>query len=322
MRQCNNDVNNNYCYSAFGLRIDSEVVLPELPIVAGNAADVRIRYGDARDKLDFSLNEGYDYQAAAGSFLFRVDRVASYSITNGEEIVVRPCNQASFRMIRLYLLGTVMGVLLMQRGLLPIHGSTVVINGCGVIFTGISGAGKSTMAAALHKKGYPLLADDVSAIICDPNGIFWVNPGYPQQKLWQASAAMMGIDTAAFDRVCEDKDKYAVPVAAGFRRSPVPVAAVYEIVVKPCADVSIVPLKGAAKLTTIMGNTYRGEFINGLGMQVTHFKQCAHLIKQVQAFRLTRPELGISLDRQIEILLQHNKQSFAADETGRFYHLA
>jgi len=320
VKQCNKGVNNIiYCYSAFGIRIDSEIMLPELSTVTGGAADVRIRYGDAPDKIEFPQEEGYCYQAASGTFLFRVDGVASYYITNGDQIIVRPYSQNNFRVVRLYLLGTAMGVLLMQRGLLPIHGSTVVINGCGVIFTGVSGAGKSTMAAALHKKGYSLLADDVSAVKYDQNGVFWVQPGYPQQKLWQASASMVGIDTIALDRICEDKDKYAVPVAVGFRRLPIQIAAVYEIAVKPCADVSIVPLKGITKLATIMGNIYRGEFVNGLGMKVIHFKQCANLVKQVQAFRLTRPESVISLDRQVEILLQHSNHSCVADENSRFF---
>ncbi len=125
------------------------------------------------------LAEGSYYQAADGQFLLRVADVAAYYVTNGGQIVVQPDGKESGHLSRLYLLGTAMGVLLMQRGMVPMHGSTVDINGGGVVFTGVSGAGKSTMAAGLRRLGHSLLADDVSAITCDRNGVYWLQPGYP-----------------------------------------------------------------------------------------------------------------------------------------------
>ncbi|CQR74733.1 HPr kinase/phosphorylase [Sporomusa ovata DSM 2662] len=305
MSQCNNKVNSLYRYSAFGIQIDSEIMLPELQQAWGGPADVIICYGAVPDKINVPIKTAYCYQAAVGEFLLRIDGIAVYYVTNGQQITIQPLGDANYSLVRLYLLGTAMGVLLMQRGLVPIHGSTVAINGCGVVFTGVSGAGKSTMAAALLKKGYSLLTDDVSAVASDQNGVFWVQPGYPQQKLWQDAASMIGIDTMVFDRICEDRDKYAVPISAGFRRLSIPITAVYEIVVKPCLNVSIVPIKGVAKLATIMSNTYRVEFVNGLGLKIPHFKQCANIVKQVQVFRLIRPEDTMSLIRQVTMMLQH-----------------
>lgn len=306
MGQYTNSIRPLYRYSAFGLRIDSEIRLPELLLSddAGNA-DVIIRYGKVPDKIDLPLEEGYYYQAAGGQFLLRVADVAAYYVTNGAQIVVQPDKKENDHLSRLYLLGTVMGVLLMQRGIVPIHGSAVDINGCGVVFTGISGAGKSTMAAGLHRLGYSLLADDVSAVTCDRNGVYWIQPGYPQQKLCQASAALMGIDTAVLDRIDEDWDKYAVPVIEGFRKLPIPLTAIYEIMATPGADVSIVPLKGIMKFAAIKGNIYRTEFANSLGLKYKHFRYCGGLAKQTRVFRMTRPENNLSLDRQVEILVRH-----------------
>lgn len=298
----------NYRYAAFGMQIDSDIVLPELPRGRKKRADIRIICGDVPDKISEPLEETEYYQAAANDFLLRIKGIADYYITNGNQIVMRLSDEANLHEGRLYLLGTAMGVLLMQRGIVPIHGSTVVINGCGVIFTGVSGAGKSTMAAALHKSGFSLLADDVSAVIFDKSGIPWVQPGYPQQKLWQASASIVGIDTATLERVSAEKDKYVVPVSKGFKRLPVPISVVYEIAVKPCDDVTIVPLKGIEKVTTIMGNTYRAEMVNGLGLKATHFQKCVNLLKHIQVFRLIRPENVMSIDRQIELLVKNFRQ--------------
>lgn len=295
-------------YTAFGLQLDSDIMLPGLTKGGRKRADVRIICGDIPDKISVPAEETDYYQAAANEFLLRIKGIADYYITNGNQIVMHLSNKANVREGKLYLLGTAMGVLMMQRGILPIHGSTVVINGCGVVFTGVSGAGKSTMAAALHKSGFPLLADDVSAVIFDQEGTPWVQPGYPQQKLWQASASIVGIDTATLDRVCAGRDKYVVPVAKGFKRLPVPMIAVYEISVRPANDVTIVPLKGREKITTLMSHTYRVELVNGLGLKAAHFQKCANLLNHVQVFRLTRPQDAASVDRQTELVVKHFRE--------------
>ena len=294
-----------YRYTAFGMQIDSDIMLPELARGEKKQTDVRIICGDVPDKISEFLEETGYYQAAANEFLLRIKGVADYYITNGNQIVMHLVNTAAVHSGRMYLLGTAMGVLLMQRGIMPIHGSTVVINGCGVVFAGTSGAGKSTVAAALHRNGFLLLADDVSAVRFDKDGIPWVQPGYPQQKLWQASAAVIGIDTTTLDRVCAQRAKYIVPVARGFRKIPIPINTIYEIDVKPCGDVIIVPLKGIEKITAIMSNTYRVEMINGLGLKAEHFKKCVDLSKHVRMFRLIRPENVMLVDKQSELLVKH-----------------
>lgn len=300
----NNSNMDSYHYFAFGLYIKSQLVLPELARAVGENFDVRIHYGDIPERVKSIIEETDYYQAGNNEFILRVEEVATFYIANGEQIVVKTCNSASSGMVRLFLLGTVMGILLMQRGTLPIHGSAVNMNGCGVLFTGISGAGKSTIAAALCKQGYLLLADDVS-VLTWAQGRYQVQPAYPQQKLWPDSAAMLGIDITAASQVVQSESKRAVPVAECFGRQQVPIKVIYEIVVQPCNDIAIFPLKGAAKLATIIANTYRARFIDCLGKKFSHFEQCANLGKQVQVFRLVRPTNEIALDRQTETFLKH-----------------
>ena len=72
--------------------------------------------------------------------------------------------------IRLYLLGSAMGVLLHQRGLLPLHANAVEIDGKAFAFMGASGSGKSTLAAWFHDHGYRIIADDVCAVRFETEG--------------------------------------------------------------------------------------------------------------------------------------------------------
>ncbi|WFR62136.1 hypothetical protein P9222_28415 [Paenibacillus amylolyticus] len=85
----------------------------------------------------------------------------------GKRIVVSPIPGADEKKVRLFILGTCMAVIMMQRGILPLHGSAVVIDGWAYAFVGYSGAGKSTLSAALASRGYPLLTDDVVALTWD-----------------------------------------------------------------------------------------------------------------------------------------------------------
>ncbi|KJR46648.1 Serine kinase of the HPr protein, regulates carbohydrate metabolism [Desulfosporosinus sp. I2] len=303
-----------YNYSAFGIQFESDIVLPELHTCTGGSADVKILFGIVPSEIHSPHEKNDYYQIAESKFLFRVDGVASYYVTNGEQVVVQLFNR-DLREVRLYLLGTVMGVLLMQRGILPIHGSTVVIEGCCIIFVGVSGAGKSTVAAALRKNGHALLADDISAVKFDKNGLPWVASGYPQQKLWQDSASMLGIDTTPLQRLYNDMDKYAVPVPAGFWGHPMLLNAIYEINVQP-DNLSIIPVIGAEKVATIMNHTYRSGFLEGLGLKFEHFKKCVAMAKCIPVFRLTRPNGVPSLDQQVDILERHHSELFGISETN------
>lgn len=298
--------NTVYYYTVFGLRIESGIYLPELRSTTGNSADIRIHYGEVPKRLKEPLDEGYFFQAAKDEFLPLIENVAAFYISGGREIVVEPYRQDDFERGRLYLLGTSLGVLLMQRGMAPMHGSTVVMDGQGVMLTGVSGAGKSTLASALRIRGCSLVTDDVSAVQRDEKGVFWVLPGYPQQKLDEVSAEMTGVDTRGLKRIF-DRNKFAVPVREGFHTEPVRLAAVYEIVPASGEVVSIEPLQGMERVAVMIANTYRIEFVHGLGLKLPHFQQCAAMAKQAPVFRLTRPADGASTELQAEAVVRHFK---------------
>jgi hypothetical protein len=242
-------------------------------------------------------------QVGENQFLLFIPGVANFYAANGNSIIIEPAPQAEERAIRLFLLGTTLGVLLMQRGILPLHGSAVALNGRAVIFTGVSGAGKSTLIAAFGTSGYGLLTDDVAAIGFDEEQPF-VHPGYPQQKLWRDSLEGFGLNTRDFARVMADMDKYAVPVQHMFCPASLPLAGICEIKPGPYAAVSLNRLHAAEKLAVLINNTYRVKRLAGLGRQEDHFRQCAKTAGQIEVFRLCRPEGVFSIDEQKRLVLQ------------------
>ena len=66
-----------------------------------------------------------------------------------------------------FLAGTVLALAWRLRGELCLHASAVSIGGRAVLFVGESGAGKSTIAAALAVRGHRVIADDLVVISAD-----------------------------------------------------------------------------------------------------------------------------------------------------------
>ena len=64
--------------------------------------------------------------------------------------------------------GTVVAHLLAWRGLIPMHGCAVMIDGRAVLILGDAGAGKSSLTAGLISQGAALISDDLSAVAFDP----------------------------------------------------------------------------------------------------------------------------------------------------------
>ena len=66
--------------------------------------------------------------------------------------------------VLVYFLGPIMGFVMRQRGKLVLHASAVVLGDRAVAIMGPAGCGKSTTAAALALRGWPVLNEDVCAL--------------------------------------------------------------------------------------------------------------------------------------------------------------
>jgi hypothetical protein len=127
-----------------------------------------------------------------------------------------------------YLPGSVLSFVLRVRGLVSLHASAVCVGGAAVVFVGPAGAGKSTLALALARRGHPMLSEDVVAL-SDREGSIWAEPGFPQVRLWPDSARALGEDS--LPRLVPNWDKRYLTLqgSASFRSTPAPIRAAYVI---------------------------------------------------------------------------------------------
>ena len=221
--------------------------------------------------------------------LFQVPDVANFFMQDGKKIIVTPISNANEDQIRLYLLGTCMGVILLQKKILPLHGSVIAIDGKAYAFVGDSGAGKSTLASAFLKQGYQLLTDDVIAVRLNQENTPVVIPSYPQQKLWQESLDQFGVDSNQYRPLFARETKFSVPVESKFYREALPLAGIFELIKTNDDELEIHSIQGLNRLHTLYYHTYRNFLIEPFGLMEWHFNTSTSMINKMDLYQIRRP---------------------------------
>ncbi|MFF2588526.1 HPr kinase/phosphorylase [Peribacillus butanolivorans] len=278
-------------YKAFGLTVSSEIPLPELLHInlEDDITNLVIEKADLLTLWTEHSDPNKDFVIKRDWIMFHVSETAIFLIQSGSRIVVSPFNGAHEDEIRLYLLGTCMGAILMQRKILPIHGSAVAIDGKAYAIVGDSGAGKSTLASAFLKKGYQLMSDDVIPVTLTNENVPIVTPSYPQQKLWLESLNHFEMDSNNFSPLIVREDKFAVPVQNQFVTEPLPLAGVFELVKGENDEIEVKPIEHLQRFYTLYYHTYRNFFIQQSGLMDWHFDISAKMIKKIDFYQLRRP---------------------------------
>ena len=295
-------------YSCFDFRFSSEIPLGELtPAEASDQREiVSIRRGEAPETLPGAGAPQLGVQATADEALLSVPTVGRYWVQGGREVVVDPLPEASGRNVRLFLLGSALGILAYQRGLLPLHANAIVVDGAAYAFSGPSGAGKSTLAAHFAAAGYPVLCDDVCAVSFDADGVPHAWPGLPRLKLWEDAARSFGHDPEGLDRAIEGHEKFHVPIATLAPSERVPLRRLYTLArAEEEAQPGIVRLHGQDAMRAAMENTYRGEYLGALGRAKQQFGQAVALIRNARIYAVTRRWGYDVFDQEAVRLLTH-----------------
>lgn len=300
------------CYRLFGLRVASEIELPELFDAGLEAGDGPIDVKIVRGAVAAAGPGAVDGLVVAGDgATLEVPDVARFHVVGGKTITVGALPGTPEANVRLFLLGSASAILIYQRGLLPLHANAIEIDGRAVAFLGESGAGKSTLAAWFNDRGARILSDDVCVVGFGDGGGECEEPlampGLPRYRLWRDALERSGRDAADHPRSYFGDDEYekfdvAVPVAKS-TAVPLPVAALY--VLEQGEEFSVEPLVGIAATQALFAHSYRGGYLSVIGGQEAHWRSCLRLIQAVPVFRARRRWNVAAMDEENEALLDH-----------------
>jgi hypothetical protein len=227
-----------------------------------------------------------ELQLAGDAAIFDFPGAGRVLIRGGREVMVEKAPGADMALLRLYLFGSVMGMICHQRGLLALHASAVAIGGRAVAFTGQSGAGKSTLAAHCLAAGARLVADDLLVLSFERDGVF-AHPGMPNVKLWRDALTVLGRGTDGLSPDWWRADKFHMPAAdVG---APIPLTRLHVLDVDSAAgDGETERLQGRAAASSLIANTFRVEYLDAAHRRDSHFRDCMRLASALEVVRFRR----------------------------------
>jgi hypothetical protein len=196
------------------------------------------------------------------------------------------------RVAETYLLGIVLALWLERSGSLCLHASAVNTPSQAVGFLGFNRAGKSSLAASFLAAGIPLLTDDVLALELDERGRVVAQPGFPQLRLWPASAEELVEKAHQLEPVHPDFDKRRVPVGgAGLGSFHEAAAEVRALMLPDRKGTEIVLTRLTPREAAI--ELVRHSFLGALGEAALgvdrRFERLVAVAERVPVFRLTYP---------------------------------
>lgn len=280
-----------YSYLAYGLRIHSELKIPELIPLADDdePKDVTIHVHPAQYIDEAEKGDTPCVRADQSVARFAWNQIAAIEICGGRTIDVWPHPDLDREVLRLPLLGVAFGALLHQREKLVLHASSVLVEGGAVAFVGNKGFGKSTLAAAFHRIGHSILGDDVAAIdLTAANGPI-LYPAYPSLNIWPHAARALGDEPDDLPRLRAGGTKRSMSVRDGFDPEPVPLRAVYLLEYAP--ELRVEDVSGREAFTRLLPHCYAARYFSDMeGAAHVLLNACSELVRKVPVRRLQRKD--------------------------------
>lgn len=187
-------------YQLFGLRVAFDRPLDRWPLVTTTEPpDVAVTFGDVAPP---SGEVAFVHSIGGGTQLevWRDDDGWCWCYPDGVRIRVDAAASNMRATIpdyydvtdtATYLIGPLIGFLLRRRNITCLHASTVRVGETTWAFCGQTGAGKSSITAALVARGATLVAEDISPLHLR-DGVIAIPAGVPLIKLWPDSTARHG----------------------------------------------------------------------------------------------------------------------------------
>lgn len=293
-----------YRCSIYGLGVVANQTIPGVLPSQTAADELRITFGS----LPSSLNEvsathietyAADYKDECGNPVLRVfredmyyrfsyaDRTEFLIDHEGTQIWAKWPEPLTLEDATTYLLGPIMGFVMLLRGIVCLHASAIAVGDETIALVGPAGSGKSTTAAAFSDRGYSILAEDV-VTLDDRVDHFLVRPAYPCIRLWPASVkALYGSETQ-LPRLTPNWDKRYLDLSERFQHQPLPLAAIYMLSERrdDTAAPFVEPLDKSEGLMSLIANTYATKLMDKQ-MRAREFELLTRVLNNVPVRRVT-----------------------------------
>lgn len=249
-------------YKVFGLTINFPREISSLKgaqVATCDTPDVIFKYGSVPPfSITETVNDDLYVSGSPDVLLIEVDEVGRFEIRSGNSVTVDIFPSTTQEESDLYLSGSILGAVLHQRNILPLHCNAFEHKGRAILLCGDSGAGKSTLAAWFEGRGYRLLTDDVCAITFNGQNQAIGHPGIPRLRLWDDALKMTGRENQPSSNIPWAEGKVELQMSSNRSINPLPIAGIYHLKeATPLEYFSIDKILKLDAINTITTNIYR-----------------------------------------------------------------
>jgi hypothetical protein len=208
------------------------------------------------------------------------------------------------------LCGPILGFALQLQGVAGLHGTAVARSGEALGLLAPSGYGKSTLAAALLRRGFELLTDDVLVAEITDQSVAAL-PSRPQLKLWPGSLEHLVPDWQGLSVYMSWLDKRVyVPERVATPKEAFNLRALYALAPAGESDeVSIERLRGSSAFITLLGLGYQAsQLAREAALLKTRMDHSQRLAERVPIYRLGYPRIFERLDEVANAVVMHTAE--------------
>ena len=285
-------------------RVDLELIegLPSLFLGARNEANIN------------PAQEGWFQYAVLrdGSIYLFWPRLFEFLVTSdGRRIYGRRLGNSAWESFHSYLFPQVLSFALLRQGIESFHCTVLRLEQGALGLIAPCGRGKSTLAAAFLKAGYPLLTDDL-LVLKEAGGEFLAHPSFPRIKLFpRVARSLLGEDISGVPMNPHTR-KLIIPLGPElYYPDPVPLKAIFVLRGKPAKSpgrrITIRTLGPRQAFLELVGNTFNTVVKEPPRIR-RQFDLAAQLTSAVPVKSLTYPRRLARLPEVVEAVCAHLKK--------------
>lgn len=239
-------------------------------------------------------------------YVLRFPNLADFKI-DAQTLTVRckPVPNVPISTIKQLYLNQVVPLVQSRSSKLVFHGSAIVADDLALAFVGVSGRGKSTLAASFSSNNHPFLTDD-GLLIKKLDDVYQVVPSHASVRLWNDSHSAVLGENAVFEEPLDYTSKLRFPANEKMvhYQKPSKLHKIYFLGAAVTDEIRITKLSHQKALLELINNSFLLD-IEDKKMLTQHFDQLSKFSALGVFYQLDYPRDYSQLANVRQTILQH-----------------
>lgn len=239
-------------------------------------------------------------------YLLRFPELADFKIdTQNSKVTCWPAPNAAIATIKQLYLNQVVPLVQSHSSKLVFHGSAIVFEDLAIAFVGVSGRGKSTLAASFSSNGYPFLTED-GLLIKQIGDTYHVAPSHASIRLWDDSQLAILGEAAVSEVPLDYTTKLRFPANDNMlhHQKLSKLHRIYFLSDVDCSQVKFTKLSHQRALVELIQNSFLLD-IEDKKMLATHFDQLSKMSSLGIFYQIDYPRDFTELANVRQTILRH-----------------